>query len=117
MPLINVTRSMILAKQVEVAETFKARLKGLIGTSILPSDRALLIRPCSSVHTFFMKYPIDVIFLDKENRILKILHSLPPYRFSPLVWNAKMVLELPAGRCRCTGTRVGDLLKVTYFKK
>ncbi|MBO8137535.1 MAG: DUF192 domain-containing protein [Desulfotomaculum sp.] len=111
MTVINVTRGVILAKKINMAETFKSRLKGLIGTSSLPKGHALLIKPCASVHTFFMQYPIDVVFLNEDNRIIRVIHSLPPYRLGPIVRGAKKVLELPADICRHTGTRTGDLLR------
>ncbi|MTI82198.1 MAG: DUF192 domain-containing protein [Firmicutes bacterium] len=84
-----------------------------MGTPSLPENQSLLLTPCSSVHSFFMRYPIDVIFLDEENRVLRILHSLRPFRFGPLVRGAKVALELPAGRCTSSSTRVGDLIKFT----
>lgn len=77
---------------------------------MLPENQALLIKPCSSIHTWFMKYPLDIIFLNQENRVIRILHTIPPYRFGPVVRNAKTVLELTAGRCRQTGTEKGDLI-------
>lgn len=112
MQIININRGMIIAKEVQRAETFWARFKGLMGTKSLADHSALLIKPCNAIHTCFMKYSIDVIFLDVNNRVLHILHSIPPFRFFSPVAGAKCVIELPSGRCTSTGTRVGDLLKI-----
>lgn len=59
-----------------------------------------------------MRYPIDAVFLDGENRVLYILHSIVPFRLSPLIKNAQKVLELPAGHCRRTDTEVGNKLQI-----
>jgi len=96
-----------------LATSFGRRLKGLIGTRTLPADQALLLSPCNSIHTWFMQYPIDAVFLDNDHRIIRILPALPPYRFSPLVRGPETVLEIQAGCCRHTGTRVGDLLEIS----
>ena len=74
----------------------------------------LLINPCSSIHTCFMRYAIDVVFLDEENTTVHILHSIPPYRFSPVIQGAVKVLELPAGVCSSTNTVIGDKIQFTY---
>jgi uncharacterized membrane protein (UPF0127 family) len=109
--LFNSSRQVLLAEQVYGALTFFKRLKGLMGTATLPDGTALLIKPCSSIHTWFMRYPIDVIFINRENRIIKILHSIPPYRLGPYVRGAVAAIELPAGRCGQTGTNEGDLVE------
>lgn len=106
--VINLDKGTVLAKKVYVADNFFYRLKGLIGTADLENDAGLLIIPCSSIHTFFMRYSIDVVFLDHQNRVCRILHSLPPYRIGPIVKGAKKVLELNAGVNLATGTEIGD---------
>ena len=72
------------------------RLRGLLGSPAPAADEALLIRPCSSVHTFFMGYAIDLIFLDRDWRVLKTVESLPPWRMAACP-QAAMVLELAGG--------------------
>ncbi len=108
MKILNKHKQIVLATKVLRAESFFQRLKGLIGTQGLKDGMGLLIVPCSSVHTCFMRYPIDVMFLDEDNKILHIMHSMQPYRFSPIVTGAKKVLELPAGICLSTSTAVND---------
>lgn len=112
MKILNSNKQIILATKVFYAENFFQRLIGLIGTKYLDKATGLLITPCSSVHTCFMRYPIDVIFLDEDNKILHIMHSIKPYRFSPIVKRAKKVLELPAGTCISTGTAINDQVEL-----
>ncbi len=83
---------------VAVADGFFPRFRGLMGVS--PIQRGLLLSPCGDIHTFFMKEPIDVLFLDQGGRVLKRMDSMPPWRMSGAVKGAKMVLELPAGALR-----------------
>ena len=71
----------------------------------------MLIKPCRAVHTVGMSFPIDVAFLDRENRICFLLESLPPFRFSPAVRGASCVIEAPAGTFRQHQTCEGDLLE------
>jgi uncharacterized protein len=86
-----------MAADISVAASLPTRIKGLLGRDSLPTGEGLLIRPCKGIHTFFMKFPIDVVFLDKSNRILKSFSRLPPNRITPIYLKAHSVLELPAG--------------------
>ncbi len=113
MELWNVTKQTQLASRLRLAVTFLQRFKGLLGTKSLPEGEALLIRPCSSVHTLGMNYPIDVFFMTAEDRVLKIAASIPPGR-AAMAWGGCYVLELPAGIALKTGTTVGDQL---FIKK
>jgi uncharacterized membrane protein (UPF0127 family) len=113
MKLVNIDRGFTLAERLDMAVGFWGRLKGLIGTTSLPEGYALMLSPCNSIHTFFMKYGIDVIFIDRNNRVVKILHSVSPNRIGPVAPGAKAAIELKAGSCNKTGTRTGDRLKIT----
>ncbi|HHV18463.1 MAG TPA: DUF192 domain-containing protein [Thermoanaerobacterales bacterium] len=112
MKVLNVENNTVITEHLRVAVSFWSRLKGLLGTDSFPEGSALLLKPCSSIHTFFMRYPIDAVFLDGENRVIYILHSIVPYRLSPLIKNAQKVLELPAGRCRRTAIEIGNKLEI-----
>jgi uncharacterized membrane protein (UPF0127 family) len=107
---INKTRNRIVAQQVTEARSFAKRLKGLMGMHSLPMGCGLHILPCNSIHSFFMRFAIDVAFLDKHGKILHMLHAFPPWRLGPYVIGARSVLELPAGMLQCTQTHVGDFL-------
>lgn len=87
----------MLATRITVAETVAARVRGLLGRKELPAGEGLLIRPCMSIHTFFMKFPIDAVFLDGDNRIVALHRALPPNRMTRIYPKARSVLELPAG--------------------
>jgi uncharacterized membrane protein (UPF0127 family) len=100
----------ILSSDCELADSAFSRMRGLLGRTKLADMQSLWIVPCNSVHTFFMKFTIDVVFLDKEKKVVAINHSMPPYRHSWIYWRARSVLELPAGRCRAVNLNVGDYL-------
>jgi uncharacterized membrane protein (UPF0127 family) len=85
------------------------RVKGLLGRRDLPEEEGILIRPCSSIHMFFMRFPIDAVFLDRDFRVLKVAPNLRPWRMASKR-RAKIVLELAAGRCERAGVQEGDRL-------
>lgn len=109
--VVNNTRSHRLAAQVELAFSFWRRLLGLMFRRRLPDQRGLLIAPCRSVHTWHMRFPIDVVFLDRHARVVGLESALPPWRFSRSYPSAWFALELPAGTIAQSGTQVGDLLE------
>jgi uncharacterized membrane protein (UPF0127 family) len=92
-----------------IASSFLARLRGLMLTASLTPGTGLLFPRTSSVHTHFMRYPIDVVFLDAEGRVVSIRHSLRPWRFASCR-GASSVLELPAGASARLGLAEGDVL-------
>lgn len=94
------------ALTVFVADSFVRRLRGLIGRPPLAEDEALLVRPCGSVHTLGMRYPIDVVYLDGAGLVLRVQAALPPRRFSACR-RAAAVLELRASRAAALGLHVG----------
>lgn len=105
---VNETRAVLLSESVKVADTFLARGRGLLGTA--DPGGGLLLRPCGSVHTWFMRYPIDLLFLDCSGVVRHAVDSLPPWRMAPRVRGAKAVMELRAGTIVATGTAPGDLV-------
>jgi uncharacterized protein len=94
----------------ERAESMFGRMVGLLGRSSLPRGQGLLISPCNQIHTFFMKFTIDVVFLDSSDRVVKLCQNLKPWRLTPIVWKAKAVLELGQGGAE--GLQVGRQLKI-----
>ena len=108
----NSTRSTKLAEQTEIAKGMLRRGLGLIGRRGWTGSDGLVLSGCNSIHTFFMRMPIDVVYLDKGNRVLRADGAVKPWRVGPIVWKAKTVVELPAGTIERTGTRPGDLLQV-----
>ena len=92
-----------------VAASPFSRMKGLLGRSELRPGEGLLLRPASAIHTFFMRFPIDAVFLDRDWRVLAIAGDVAPWRTAGRK-GAKAVLELPAGESARRGLRPGDLL-------
>lgn len=111
MRIINVTKQQVLGDNVKVAATFFSRLVGLLATSSLSNGAGLMIKPCSSVHTMGMRYPIDVIFVDDSDRVVKVVMGLKPSRLANQ-WGADYVIELPAGTIAATYTQKGDRLEL-----
>ncbi len=111
--LRNLTKGTVVADKLKVADTFGKRLRGLMGRSELPQGEGLMITPCNSIHTFFMRFPIDVLFIDEYLFVVHIIPSLKPYRLSPLVRTARSVVELPAGTIARSRTEPGDRLGET----
>jgi len=108
----NKTRQRHLMMQGRAATDFWSRGRGLIGSPPLQEGQGLLIEPCNSVHCLFMSFPIDVLYLDKERRVVAINASMQPWRVGKIHWNAHSVLELPAGAVERTGTAVGDCVVI-----
>ena len=106
----NATRGTVLGTRIAVAETSWSRMKGLLGQSGIDSGGGLLIIPSQAVHTVAMRFPIDVLFVDRKCRVIHADPGLIPYRVSGVHWRARCVLELPAGIIAQTRTAVGDEL-------
>ncbi len=102
----------LLAQEVEQANTFFSRLKGLMFRRELAPQTALLLEPCPQIHTCFMRFNIDVIFLDKDNRVVAVLENLKPWRMSKFYTRARRTLELPGGTLQGR-VRAGDELVFT----
>lgn len=112
--LKNKTANTVLATQVVEASTFKQRSKGLLGKSDLPIDETLWIKKCQSIHTFFMKFPIDAVFVDKELRVTNIVSNLKPWRITPYYWKSSSVFEFNAGTIDTDSLNIGDELYVGH---
>lgn len=109
----NLTRQSFLASELRVADTHFQRLRGLMGpNSALPNGSGLWIKPCHGVHTMFMRYPIDVVYLDEQHRVLRIEDNVRPWRLTAVLVEAASVLELPAHTAFNSGTQPGDLLEI-----
>jgi hypothetical protein len=108
--VLNQTRGTVVAHRVRTAGSVWSRLLGLMFRSSLGQDEGLLIAPSSSVHTAFMRFPIDVVFIDRSNRVVKVASSLRPFRFAGVLRPQLSALELPAGRAVAAGVEKGDQL-------
>jgi uncharacterized membrane protein (UPF0127 family) len=101
----------VVCERCVIADTALTRMKGLLGRKELAREEGILLRPASSVHTAFMRFPIDVLFLDRENRIVKIAANLAPWRTAGARKTAA-VAELRAGEAERRGVHVGDRLSL-----
>jgi uncharacterized protein len=109
---VNLTNRTELADNVSKADTFYKRLKGLMFTKSLPAGHGLLIQPCQSIHTFFMNYSIDVLYLSKDFEIVGLDETLKPAKVGKYQKRAYSVLELPAGTILKTETKIGNYLTI-----
>jgi len=108
----NITRKTLLGDRISVADGSLARLVGLLGRKSLEPGTGLLIVPSQAVHTLGMRFPIDVLFMDRTCRVVGLRPRLAPFRLSRLYWKAWAVLELPAGTAALSNTAFGDQLSV-----
>jgi uncharacterized membrane protein (UPF0127 family) len=105
----NHTRNTVLGQAVELADTSAKRRTGLLNHERLEPGHGLWIVPCESVHTFFMKFAIDLVYVDRKHTVRKVRSAVPPWRLSACL-SAHSILELPAGTAQRTGTQPGDEL-------
>jgi uncharacterized membrane protein (UPF0127 family) len=110
--ILNRTRETVLGERVSVASTSLRRMVGLLGKQRLDSGAGLLIVPSQAIHTVAMHFAIDVIFLDRDWRVVSLRRAMLPFRMTGLHWKARCVLELPAGVIAETSTAVGDQLEI-----
>ncbi len=110
---INQTRAVVLCARLEQAAGLAGKSRGLLGRERLDDDAGMLfeagrLEPFMWMHMFFMRFPIDIVFIDRGDRVIRISHGLRPWRVSALVWGARRALELAAGAAQRTGTQIGD---------
>jgi len=101
----------VVAHTVETAFDSSSRRRGLLGRAALADQTALILAPASAVHTFGMAFPIDVVFVARDGRVLKVRASMPPYQIA-MAWWAFAVVELPAGTLERAGVRAGDHIEI-----
>ena len=110
MQVINQTRNLSLMSRGRLADTFWQRFWGLMGVKTLLHNEGLILAGDKSIHTFFMKFPIDVIYVDKKFNVLRADSRMPPNRIGPFVSPTAWILELPVGVIAATQTQPGDIL-------
>jgi uncharacterized protein len=107
----NVTRATIVAERVEVADTSETRKRGLLGRTGLEPGTGLWLVPCEWVHMFGMKFPIDIVVLDKNDCVVGVQESLKPGWIGRIFWRAHSTLELPPGAIQASRTERGDRIE------
>jgi uncharacterized membrane protein (UPF0127 family) len=101
-----------IATDVAVADGMWSRFMGLMGTRELPAGHGLCLKPCSQIHMFFMRFPIDAVFIDGDGRVVRCYPELKPWRVTRIVSKAKACLELPAGSIATSQLQAGDVLRL-----
>ncbi len=109
--LFDETTGVELASALELAETPLTRMRGLLGRGALHQGQGMRFEPGGAIHTLFMRFAIDVIFLDRDDRVLKLVHSLRPWRFAR-AGGTRAVVELPAGTLEQLDIHTGDVVTV-----
>jgi uncharacterized membrane protein (UPF0127 family) len=108
--VINRTRGIVLAERAELADNLWTRFMGLMGRSSLPVSGGLVLKPGGGIHMWFMRMPLDVIHVDKRDRVTHVLRGIKPWRFGPLFVGGKLAIELAVGTAETT--QVGDQIDV-----
>jgi uncharacterized membrane protein (UPF0127 family) len=109
---LETAAGVVVAGHVEVAGSVLSRFRGLMFRDHLPEGHGLALRPCSSIHMFFMRFPLDVVFVDGDGVVVHLYHGLKPWRMSRIVRRAKAAIELPKGTLERAGVRVGDVVRL-----
>jgi uncharacterized membrane protein (UPF0127 family) len=112
---VRVSGGETVCDRCEIAESVFARMRGLLGRSELPAGHGMLINPAPSVMTYFMRFPIDVVFLDRDWRVVKVVERLVPWRVAG-ARHAVAALELAAGAAEACGLQVGDVLELPAIR-
>jgi len=109
--ITNTRTGAVIAEKAKIAQNFRQRSIGLLNRKSLESGEALLIKPCNSIHTFFMRFPIDVAFLDKEGRVVSIVKNMAAWKLASCIFNGYMTLEMPIGSIERYEIEIGDLIR------
>ena len=108
----NQEKAEVLIENLEIVESFCGRAKGLLGRRSLPMDQALWIKPCNNIHTFFMKFTIDCVFINKTYKVEKVYSKVSPFGIKGPVWKAYSVIEFSEGFVEKWNIQPGDQLHV-----
>ena len=111
MKILNQTKNTVLADKVQTADSFLRRMQGLLGRSIFLPGEALVITHCNSIHMVFMKFAIDVVFVDKKQEVVGVVSNIQPFALSPVFWKASQAIELPTGTIMRSETCLGDIIQ------
>jgi uncharacterized membrane protein (UPF0127 family) len=112
MRVLNLNRSTELASQAGLADGFFSRLRGLLGRDGLEPGTGLVIEPCTSIHMWGMKFALDVVHLNKQGKVVRLLPNMRPGSLGPYIWSSHTAVELPVGTIAASGTEHGDILKL-----
>lgn len=113
--VVDETRRTVIAERMQRADTFMRRLVGLLGRDGLEADEALWISPCRGIHTMWMRFAIDAVFLDMDLKVVAVRENVAPWKSTGFIKGASSVLELPEGAIRRTALTIGDQIGFVPF--
>ena len=113
--VINTSKKTVIAQEFGFADTFWTRMVGLLNRKSLSPQEALIITRCQSVHMFFMRFAIDVIFVSKENKVVGLVQDLRPFQLSPIYFKSSYAIELDTGSISSTKTEIGDQIEIEKY--
>jgi uncharacterized protein len=108
MKIINRSRNTVLADKARIANNFFSRLIGLLNRSSLNPGEALIIYPSNSIHSFFMRFTFDAVFLDRNRQVIALIPSFKPFRTSRIYFKGVTTIELPGGAIQASKTQIKD---------
>ncbi|MDF2521859.1 MAG: hypothetical protein K0R84_2487 [Clostridia bacterium] len=108
--LYNVSKDNLVLEKLKLADGFFSKFKGLMGAKKLNKSEGLMLLSCNSIHTCFMRFPIDVVFLNMDYEVIALKERLQPWRFVNFVKKAYITVEMPEGTIENKQVQVGDLL-------
>ena len=109
--IFNTTRKTTIAEHAQVAAAFFPRMIGLLNRTSLHEGEGLVLMSCQQIHMVFMRFPIDVIFVDKTHKIVGLVSNIQPFAVSPIFWKASFAIELPIGAIEKSQTQLEDVLE------
>ncbi len=112
MKILNTTRQTVLVSQAEKADTPLSRLKGLLGRPSIGPEEGMIISDCRSIHMLFMRFAIDVLFVDRQHTVVGVVKNIKPFCISPYFFRSSYVVEMIPGRIDESQTEVGDHLVI-----
>lgn len=110
MEIYNFSKNVTLASNAVLADHFFPRLVGLLNRSSLNEGEGLILKPCKAVHTWLMRFSIDVLFLAKDGKVIHIIENMSPGKKSPYINKCLQVIELPTGTINFSDTKLGDII-------
>ena len=110
--ILNTTKDTVIAQNGAIADTFMSRMTGLLNRKSLPDGEALVITRCNSIHMFFMRFSIDVIFVDKNDHVVGLVERIKPFRLSRIFFDSQYVIELSEGSIKKAEVSIGDKIEI-----
>ena len=111
MKILNTTRKTTVADHAQAAVTLLSRMRGLLNRTSLNEREGLVITSCQQIHMIFMRFPIDVIFVDKTYKVVGLVKNIQPFAVSPIFWKASFAIELPIAAIEKSRTQLEDVLE------